>query len=868
MKRAEWEECLEGFRIVSCAVKSPNVAYVIAVQSEPPKDDENGNPSDELWRVVRWDPLAKEDQNFYVRNFNNLGKDPILAIEGEPYNRLVIADTWSRTFISGIGRDEGAPRMSDMKTLWGKVHIMNSVGLFYRDSQENAWVDVVRYFDIGEVNGSRASFRCFDAFSKDNYYIADFEGCVYFNDDNIWKSIDLRKLGWDGIFIESICCASNGYVYISVYDDKSSKLIKGKNSEWEEIWCNEDSTEPLSLVSYMDFVIASNRTGCFKIVGSDIERFPVPFQVCFTHVNGDLLSASSKDESAIYKNGKWDLIISPTYESDRALVFDYDSVCSRNVSCNDYIIIDDDEFILRYPEFSDSMISYESCMFKVYHGDLVIEGDLSLNSDNFEMVVLGDLIVEGAIVNRDDNFGNFLFVRGVTRCKNMFLGGSFLSLGKVVVDEFIIARHAYGRFDFKEINSPLMIFDGYWNCSGFEDNSDYEFLFHCDGHSDEGVEEKRQFYVDSFAVEFGREEWVEIYEENESYEIDWNKFYEIISGDHNTYLEIIDRLRISRDGREISPDFVIEDANKVYPYSFFKYTEEKDLKLDFQKNGKRLSNELLEVGKELLNEKLSHSYVLDLINRIMSKYDEKAIGFGVSVIVDCDSNRQADVAVIPYVFTVYVSRDLDFCFNTFYSLFLKMYQRDLYFIVDELGPESINKIDSKVFWGVFDFYISDKIKNTDFLSVKNCYWFFEANVGPDVALNLVDVLLKKPGLPEEVYRFFWGAIYKAGRGFDYYQISPGLLEKEIIRGLDLASEMMVEVAKRGVKPFGVASYAWQHLMDFEFPVIVSQWKNNMLTNSDWLQNFDYESDGINVKGEIVNNFRKAANSDNKCTTHG
>ncbi|MFT5353754.1 MAG: hypothetical protein ACI9KE_000954, partial [Polyangiales bacterium] len=88
---------------------------------------------------------------------------------------------------------------------------------------------------------------------------------------------------------------------------------------------------------------------------------------------------------------------------------------------------------------------YDGATFKVFEGNLVVKGDLNLDSEG-SIAVLGDLEVKGTIGNYDGDSGPALIVTGNLKAKNVVAGGSEMKVqGDVTLGNGLYAFYNHGQ---------------------------------------------------------------------------------------------------------------------------------------------------------------------------------------------------------------------------------------------------------------------------------------------------------------------------------------------------------------------------------------------------------------------------------------
>ena len=316
MKKSEWDEYLKGFSIVDCAIKNKQIAYVLVVQDAPPA--KNG---DVEWRLISWGPEVLTDgRSMISMSFRNFRPVPALAVEGSPYNRVMVCDTAGNSNLMHYGSDD-TPAMEKMKTLWEKLYILTFAHLYTRNSEIDTWemVDLPQSLldDSAEKTGSRKYvLNDFDAFSPQDFYLLDDRGIILYQESGHWHETNLKDLGYRNLQTEAICCAPDGWVYVFAKDEDGGKIFQGKGDRWKVIWTSSLEIYHIDMVAYQDHVLISNNFMRLKIKDGEVSNFETPIYGKFFSVRDDLLMIASSDQAAIYDGHEWKIIISPNFNEE------------------------------------------------------------------------------------------------------------------------------------------------------------------------------------------------------------------------------------------------------------------------------------------------------------------------------------------------------------------------------------------------------------------------------------------------------------------------------------------------------------------------------------------------------------------------
>jgi len=318
MKRSEWDEFLDGFYIVDCAVRKNDIAYVLAVSE---KEDDDGNTA---WHIISWAPhLFGTDKYLGRYGVHNLRSIARIAVEFTPEERYILCDTWEYCRVGKKGRVEQPGLMEQMRTIGDHVYLLNSFSLSKRNGHTNEWKAVPLHPAILEDYNDETTKKRryllidFDAFSTNEFYLLDWKGKVFYQENNEWHLVDLTAMGYPELLTDGICCGPDGWVYIFGKDENGGKIFQGKGDRWKVIWEVSFEIYHIDMVAYQDHVIITNNFLFSKIKDGVVEHIEgAPFSGKFVSVRGNLLMIADSDEAAIFDGKEWKMIISPHFDEE------------------------------------------------------------------------------------------------------------------------------------------------------------------------------------------------------------------------------------------------------------------------------------------------------------------------------------------------------------------------------------------------------------------------------------------------------------------------------------------------------------------------------------------------------------------------
>jgi len=183
----------------------------------------------------------------------------------------------SNDMIPNLEKEEPIPLLSNcslssISVIDGQAYVVGAWRTVFRRDGVNSWT-CLHGNDAKEVEKLQKSnrdigFNDIDGFSKDEIYACGGDGDLWSYDGKKWKAIDAPT----NKAISSICCASNGKVYIGCYD---GTLIEGRGSNWKVLKENLNMEHDVyfleDMIWYQDnLYIACGKYGLYIYDGKSI----------------------------------------------------------------------------------------------------------------------------------------------------------------------------------------------------------------------------------------------------------------------------------------------------------------------------------------------------------------------------------------------------------------------------------------------------------------------------------------------------------------------------------------------------------------------------------------------------------------------
>ena len=100
----------------------------------------------------------------------------------------------------------------------------------YKRDSENLWTDISAPFP---AKSEKVGFESIDGFSEDEIYAVGWNGEIWHYNGSKWYN----QSGLTNLILTSVCCASDGIVYIA---GQQGILLKGRFDAWEIIELDDE----------------------------------------------------------------------------------------------------------------------------------------------------------------------------------------------------------------------------------------------------------------------------------------------------------------------------------------------------------------------------------------------------------------------------------------------------------------------------------------------------------------------------------------------------------------------------------------------------------------------------------------------------
>ncbi len=234
-----WDECLSGFAITDCAVRS---ASTIALCLRKNVEHEQAS---RMWDhdietrlfLAHLDSDGKSDDSFGCRFLTGYNK-PRLGVSVTPLRQalLVARNNDGQVSVMGGGGkfpdefiDPGkVPMTYRVKTIGGYAYSVGGGRSIYKRVDIGKWVKIDQGVPKIEVSTAQG-FNDLDVFSDHDMYAVGGHGDVWHFDGNTWTQMAFPS----NMQLATVTCAGDGKVYIS---GEGGSLWVGQRSTWELLY--------------------------------------------------------------------------------------------------------------------------------------------------------------------------------------------------------------------------------------------------------------------------------------------------------------------------------------------------------------------------------------------------------------------------------------------------------------------------------------------------------------------------------------------------------------------------------------------------------------------------------------------------------
>jgi hypothetical protein len=313
--RKTYPEAFTGFSIYDCALRPSGYCFVLyALQTE-------GNNSEPDKRIVTYFPDFQGKPNLSWQEYSGF-ENPHLVVANIPKEQAIMFGLSGTVAVLGSGESDmqdKIPRGSGLAMQGGSKASTNIDGYAYvtggwrsvaRRIDVNKWESIVDRKNMPEPKSPNGidpgGFRAISAFNAKDIYCAGGEGDIWRFDGAKWHRCPLPT----NMYLYSLCCAEDGFVYIGA---QSGSIIKGRGDKWKVIHKGNLTLPFKDLVWFSGRVWCTSDYGLWTIENDKLVESQLPAEV--TACSGNLAVGFGKlllaglNGAAVYDGKKWERLI-------------------------------------------------------------------------------------------------------------------------------------------------------------------------------------------------------------------------------------------------------------------------------------------------------------------------------------------------------------------------------------------------------------------------------------------------------------------------------------------------------------------------------------------------------------------------------
>ncbi len=322
ISECDFEDNFAGHQIIDCAVRNDGIFYFSLMEDytkSPTWTGGEGPSSDQLLhRIVCYTRNAPSDEQWThveLEGFSNISA----GVSELPKQQFVGSDKEGNIYVVGGGeagiesplqnwKENGIVRgaILRLRTIEGVLYVVgNGRSVGYRESA-NQWKSLTQGISFSyDTEWSTGGFRDIDGFNKSEIYCVGGQGDVWKFNGASWS-----RLRFPGkINLYSVCCAGDGFVYISGY---GGTTFKGRDNKWKKIHDDTLSLPFKRMVWYEGKVWCTSDYGLWTIEDDRLDLADVSDEVKVTSgyisAKGSTLLLGGYSGASYCQDGKWTVI--------------------------------------------------------------------------------------------------------------------------------------------------------------------------------------------------------------------------------------------------------------------------------------------------------------------------------------------------------------------------------------------------------------------------------------------------------------------------------------------------------------------------------------------------------------------------------
>lgn len=305
----------QGFHITDCVVRDKNIFYFVLRQFY--KGNESRPENSLKKRMVQF---LQNYPHLKPWSYSELGGFGILnaGASNRPTGQFVGVDLGGAVYSLGSGEKgvetplqswfNGGPNrggIRKLRTIEGVLYAVGGNRTVLRRDGKNNWHGFTK--DIPDIGDSDQGFEDMDGFSAKDIYCVGGTGNVFHFDGTNWQQCQFPS---KKLYLESVCCAGDGYVYIGA---QWGTVFKGKGDNWKRIHRDNMTLGFQDMVWHQGKVWCTSDYGLWVIENDKLVEADVPPEIraCAGNLSvGDGVMLMAGMFGAAYHDGQqWHMLV-------------------------------------------------------------------------------------------------------------------------------------------------------------------------------------------------------------------------------------------------------------------------------------------------------------------------------------------------------------------------------------------------------------------------------------------------------------------------------------------------------------------------------------------------------------------------------
>lgn len=229
-----------------------------------------------------------------------------IAVAKKPIEKMVFVGEDGDVATYGGGQEtteliDPAPKLiRNATTVEGFVFVCGMLRQVYKRVAEGQWHEMNAPVAIA---GEEVGFEAIDGYSGHELYAVGWNGEIWEYDGSVWHD----RASPTNVILTSVCCASDGLVYIC---GQQGVLIKGRHASWEIVeWDDEIDIDIWDLCWFNDKLYVATMTNLFTLNGNDlvgVDFGEIEVSSCYSLTQAEgVMWSIGKDDVLSFEGNTW-----------------------------------------------------------------------------------------------------------------------------------------------------------------------------------------------------------------------------------------------------------------------------------------------------------------------------------------------------------------------------------------------------------------------------------------------------------------------------------------------------------------------------------------------------------------------------------